>query len=301
MDNIILLVGCLAAGMALHRFKLAPDNAHAALNMVVVYLALPALILLQVHAVRPERALVYAILMPWIVFAASASLFWCVGRMARLPRSTTGALTVIGGLGNTSFIGLPMIDSFYGPLGLPVGIMIDQLGTYLVLSTAGIVLISFYAEGAVSRRLIIRRILTFPPLIAMAVAAGLLPFDYPGWVITVLGRLGAVLAPVALVSIGLQLRPGALSGYRGPLAMGLGFKLLLAPLLILAAYMGMLHLRGMTTEVTVFEAAMAPQVGASIVAIQYGLNARLISLLVGVGTLFSFVTLPAWWLAMSFL
>jgi predicted permease len=44
---------------------------------------------------------------------------------------------------------------------------------------------------------------------------------------------------------------------------------------------------------------MAPQVGASIVAIQYGVDARLISLLVGVGTLLSFVTLPAWWLAMS--
>src|SRR5215204_5153302 len=41
---------------------------------------------------------------------------------------------------------------------------------------------------------------------------------------------------------------------------------------------------------------MAPQIGASIVAIQYGLNPPLVTLMVGVGTLLSFLTLPMWWL-----
>jgi predicted permease len=54
-------------------------------------------------------------------------------------------------------------------------------------------------------------------------------------------------------------------------------------------------------QVMLFESGMAPQIGASIVAIQYGLNAQLISLMVGVGTLVSFVTLPIWWRAFSFL
>jgi len=43
-----------------------------------------------------------------------------------------------------------------------------------------------------------------------------------------------------------------------------------------------------------FEAAMPPQIGGSIVAIQYGLDAKLISLMVGVGTVAAFLTLPAW-------
>jgi predicted permease len=41
---------------------------------------------------------------------------------------------------------------------------------------------------------------------------------------------------------------------------------------------------------------MAPQIGASIVAIQHGLNPPLVTLMVGVGTLLSFLTLPMWWL-----
>ncbi len=294
MDNIIMLFVCLAIGMALRRSGRVPENAHVGLNGFIIHVSLPALTLGQVHAAHLDPALFYAVLMPWLLFAASALLFWWLGRALRLPRATTGALAVVGGLGNTSFIGLPMIESFYGPNEMPVGIIIDQLGTYMVLSTVGILLICFYAEGAVTKREMAKRILTFPPLIAFAAAIVLMPAHYPDWAVSVLNRLGGTLAPLALVSVGLQLRLGALPGNRGPLLMGLGYKLVLAPALMLLLYVGVIGLRGTTTQITLFESAMAPQVGGSIVAIQYGLNPQLISLMVGVGTLLSFVTLPLW-------
>ena len=103
----------------------------------------------------------------------------------------------------------------------------------------------------------------------------------------------------ALVSVGMQFRVGALAGNRAPLALGLAYKLVLGPVLVLALYAGALGLRGRVMEVTLFEAGMAPMVGASIVAIQYGLNPPLVSLTVGVGTVLSFVTLPAWWRVFS--
>jgi predicted permease len=70
-------------------------------------------------------------------------------------------------------------------------------------------------------------------------------------------------------------------------------------LLVMLIYAGAMGLRGMTTQVTLFESAMAPQIGGSIVAIQYGLDAKLISLMVGVGTVVSFLTLPFWWWVFS--
>ena len=143
MDNIIMLFICLTIGMALHQSKRVPDNAHTTINAFIIHISLPALTLLQIHAVNLDPSLLYAILMPWLLFAASVLLFGLVGKALKLRRTTTGALIVTGGLGNTSFIGLPMIESFYGPDGMPIGIMIDQLGTYLVLSTAGILLICF--------------------------------------------------------------------------------------------------------------------------------------------------------------
>jgi predicted permease len=301
MDNIVMLFVCLAIGMALRWSQRVPDNAHTTINTFIIHVSLPALTLLQVHAVRLDQALLYAVFMPWLLFMASTTLFWMVGSALRLPRTTTGALAVVGGLGNTSFIGLPMIESFYGSGGMPIGIIIDQLGTYLVLSTIGILTICYYSEAAVSPRELAKRIATFPPLIALVLAAALMPVSYPAWVVSVLSRLGGTLAPLALVSVGLQLRLGALRGNRGPLAMGLGYKLVLAPLLVTLVYVGFIGLHGPTTQITLFESAMAPQIGGAIVATQYGLNAQLISLMVGIGTMLSFVTLPLWWNVFSIL
>ncbi len=294
MDNIAMLFVCLGVGMALRWFARVPDNAHVTINAFIINVALPALILQQIHGVRIDPTMVFAVVMPWLIFGASVALFWLVGRQLKLPQATIGALAVIGGLGNTSFLGLPMIESFYGAAGMPTGILIDQLGTYLVLSTIGIALICVFSDGAVSRSDILKRIVTFPPLVSLIVAVALIPAPYPPLVSSVLGKLGATLAPLALTSIGLQLRLGEIAGKRGLLAMGLGYKLVLAPLLILLLYAGLIGLRGRTTEVTLFEAAMPPQLGGSIVAIQYGLDAKLITLMVGVGTIVAFLTLPMW-------
>jgi len=54
-------------------------------------------------------------------------------------------------------------------------------------------------------------------------------------------------------------------------------------------------------SVTVFEAAMGPMIGASIVAMDHELDPPLITLMVGIGIPLSFLTVPAWWHWLSFL
>jgi hypothetical protein len=48
-------------------------------------------------------------------------------------------------------------------------------------------------------------------------------------------------------------------------------------------------------SVTVFEAAMRPMIGASIVAMEHDLDPPLVTLMVGAGIPLSFLTLPSWW------
>jgi predicted permease len=296
VDNIIMLFLCLALGIVLRWLKRVPENTHVGLNAFILNVSLPCLTLVQLHSVEFSAALPLAVLMPWLLFTISAGLFALVGYWLALPRTTIGALIVVGGLGNTSFIGLPMIESFYGASGMPIGIIIDQLGSYLVLSTIGILVICLYSDsGVLSRRDVLLRIATFPPLIALVAAIILLPVSYPAWMTTVLARLGGTLAPLALVSVGLQLRLDALTGNGRLVAAGLGYKLIVAPSLIAILYFGLLGLQGLTIEITLFEAGMAPMIGGSIVAMQYGLNSTLITLTVGIGTVLSFLTLPLWW------
>jgi predicted permease len=278
----------------LRQFGRVPDNAHAALNGLIIHISLPALILLQIHAIHLGPALMLAAAMPWLLFAASCLVFLVIGRLLALPPQTTGALMMMGGLANTSFVGLPMIESFFGRDELATGILIDQLGTYLVLSTAGIVVACTYANGRASSRDIAKRVLTFPPLITLVAAIAFLPLAYPEPLVVILRRLGDTLAPLALISVGLQLRLGVPRGIRKPLALGLLFKLVLAPLLVGVVYLGFLHLSDRPALVTVFEAAMGPQIGGAIVATQYGLDEVMITLMVSCGTVLAFLTLPVW-------
>jgi len=299
MTNISMLIVCLLAGMLLRAAQRVPDNAHAAINGFIVNVALPALVLGQIHGLRLTTNLLWPASMPWLLFALSATVFTVLARLMKLPRSTAGALIMTAGLANTSFVGLPMIETFYGAQQLSTGILIDQLGTYLVLSTAGVATACLCSAGAASRREVMLRIVTFPPLIALALAFLLAPVEYPAWFAGLLRRLGDTLAPLALVSVGLQLRLDQLRGNRVLLGLGLGFKLVLGPLLLALLYVGLLSRGGETTQVTLFESAMGPQIGGAVVAMQYGLNPTLITLMVGVGIALSFLTLPLWHLAMA--
>jgi predicted permease len=74
----------------------------------------------------------------------------------------------------------------------------------------------------------------------------------------------------------------------------LGYKLLLAPGLIWLLYVVILDVTGTVTQVTVFEAAMAPMITAGIIAIDHDLEPRLVTLMLGIGIPLSFVTLHLW-------
>ena len=60
-------------------------------------------------------------------------------------------------------------------------------------------------------------------------------------------------------------------------------------------FVKLLGANGQMTQVTIFEAAMAPQIGAAIVAIEHKLDPPLVTLMVGIGIPLSFLTLPVWW------
>jgi hypothetical protein len=295
MNNVLLLLVCFVAGVLLRRSGRCPDNLPASLNAFVIHLALPALTLHSIHELAFDRALIWPALMPWFLFAAGVACFWLVGRALALPRATTGCLMLVGSLANTSFVGLPMIEAWFGPRWMGVGIVADQLGSYLVLSTLGILLASLYSAGArPTAKAIFLRVAKFPPFLAIAAAFALTPVDYPDWLTALLVRLGGTLAPVALVSVGYQLRPSAIRGRMAPLVAGLVFKLALGPALILLLLVCALGLRAPIIQVTVFEAAMAPMIGAAIVAMDHDLDPSLASLLVGIGIPLSFLTLPFW-------
>jgi len=235
MANLLILVACLLAGLLLRRAGRLPDNAHGALNAVIIHLSLPALTLRTLHAFQFDPSQLGPVLMPWVLFAIGALVFAVVGRWLQLPRASIGALTLVGGLGNTSFVGLPMIESLHGRDGMALGLLIDQLGSYLALSTVGVLAIAIYAaQSRPTPRAMLARVFGFPPFIALLLALLLRPLPFPAALDATLARLGDTLAPLALLSVGMQLRLDTLRQQARPLCLGLGFKLLACPALVMA-------------------------------------------------------------------
>ncbi|WP_320039899.1 hypothetical protein [uncultured Desulfobacter sp.] len=110
MSNIILLVVRFLAGIMLRKISQCPANTPEALNGFIIYISLPSLALYHIHTLAITRELIYTGLMAWILFGLGAFFFYFTGKKLKLSRATIGALVLTGGLGNTSFVGLPMIS-----------------------------------------------------------------------------------------------------------------------------------------------------------------------------------------------
>ncbi len=297
MDSLVLLIFCLLAGVLLQRVPSFPPNAALTLNQYVLYAPLPALALYHIPEISGGFELLYPIAVAWICFAVAWVFFGALRRTFGWSRKLTGCLILTAGLGNTSFVGFPVIEAAYGKDALGTALLVDQPGSFVVLSTLGIIVATLYSRHQVETATMVRKILLFPPFIGFAVAVlmNVADLHFPESVRGGLLRIGNSVTPVALLAVGLQLRIEKRSKHWGFLGLGLVFKLLIAPAVIFLIYVVLLDGTGRVVRVSVLESAMAPMITASILASSHGLKPRLANMMVGVGIPLSLLTVAIWY------
>jgi len=297
MIAVISLLGvCLVLGVLARRTGRFPPETAVVLNAFILSVALPPLVLRVVHQLEFRPGLFAAAASPWVIFLAAVALFRWVGPRLGLKRESVAALVLTGGLSNTAFVGLPMSEALLGQEGLAVAVVVDQLGTFLVLATLATLFAARASAGedeALRPAALLRKVMTFPPFIALVLALVLRPLSFPAWLDTVLERLGSTLTPLALFSVGFQLQLRGLRARAGALALGLGFKLALAPALVVLALWA-LPVAPIVREATIMQNAMAPMVSGAILASQHKLDPELAALMVGFGIPLSFLTVMLW-------
>lgn len=294
LPSLTLLLLCFGLGVVARRAARLPPAPAPALNAWLLQVSLPALVLRALHGITVRPQLLLAASAPWLVFLGAMGLGLWALRRGRVSRGSAGALILTAGLGNTAFVGLPVVEGLAGREGVPIAVVADQLGTFLALTLLSLPLATRLAALSLSPSGLIRRVVFFPPFLALVAALLLRPVAFPAWVDALLQRLGDTLSPLALFSVGWQLRVSALRGRVPLLVAGLGYKLLLAPL-VSAGVLLLLGMRGLPLQVATLQAAMPPMVTAGIVATEYGLDPDLAALMVGVGVPLGFLTLPLVW------
>ncbi len=70
-------------GMVLRKTRRVPDNAHVSIIAYIVHVALPALILGQIHGLRLKPDMLFPVSMPLVLFALSVPVFVTLGRVMR--------------------------------------------------------------------------------------------------------------------------------------------------------------------------------------------------------------------------
>lgn len=299
MANFILIGLCILAGILFRKSKTLPKDAHKGINAWIIYIALPAVSFKYLPHITWTKDLLFPALAPICVWILGWLFISVYSKFQNTSKATSGGLKLVSALSNTSFIGFPLIVAYFSEKELAIAIICDQI-TFALLSTIGIVVaIRSSQNQKLSGNLVLKKVFTFPPLIGCVLALILPRYLDLSALDSLFDKLAGTVGPLALFSIGLQLKFGGWFSEIKHISFALLYKLILAPaaVLIIALSFGM---NGMTAKITIFEMAMPTLLTAGVVADQYNLNPKVSNLVVGIGILLSFITTGIWWLILTY-
>lgn len=303
MNNFIIIFFFLFLGLLLQNVKRFPTHIYKSINKIVIYICLPAITLCHIPKIKWSNELLFPILAGWISFLLAFVFFHFLGRRLGWSNKLIGCLILTAGLSNSSFLGYPIIEALFGKKGLETAILVDQPGTFVVVSTLGVFVAAFYSKGSPDTLGIFKKIIFFPPFITFIVACLLNIYnsELDLNLQSVLLKIGSLVTPLALFSVGLQLTFDQNSKHWRFLRLGLFFRLILTPLIILVLYVFIFNQRSESVQITIMETAMAPMITGAILASTYGLKPKLCSMMIGFGIPISFVTLAIWYFIVGFI
>lgn len=292
MLSALLTVGVLLfAGHLAQRTRRFPEATADVLHRFVIDLCLPATILRLVPKLHFEPGLSLLVVTPWVIAGLAFVVARWTNKVFHLDKATTTAFFLVTALGNTSFLGFPLIGALVGEEAVPLAAVYDQLGSFLLLS-----LIAPAAIGAATtgRRPtlseLLRRVVLFPPFLALLLA--LAPLPLPEFVQPLLLATSTSLVPIAMFAVGFKLRIAPPHPV-GLFAWGLFLKLIVFP----AASLGLCLALGAPREVlvvAVLETGMPTMISAGALLMAYEIRSELVAAFVGWGLLASLVTVPTW-------
>lgn len=290
MENFVLILLAIAVGYFINRLNIFSKDAPAILNQFVIYISLPAMIILQVPKLTFSMDTLIPIIVAWGVMGISAILVLLFARIFSFSKEITGSLMLVAILTNSSFMGIPIINAYMGESSLAYILVYDQLGTFIALATYGTFIASYYSsKSQISFKIITLKVLTFPPFLSLVLALLLMGVEFHPVLSKVLSSFANTIVPIALVAVGLQLQFKLPREDLKPFSVALFIKLIIAPIIAIVICK-IFNWNNQAAMVSIMEAAMAPMITAGAIASMAGLAPRLSSAIVGYGILISFIT-----------
>ena len=240
IGKVLPLFLVMMTGAALARARLLDDGGVSGLSRYVYWLGFPLLLVHSLGAASPPSAATASGLVGYACGALCPLLLTiAVARLARWPTGVRAALPMCASLGNTGFVGLPLVLSLFGVKALGWGAAIVAIDWVLLAGVSGTVLntTAHPIHRAAARGV-------FTPIVAGA-AVGIVQmatgWRWPGPVDAAISMISASATGVGLVALGAVLAARRVPAVepQADAALAIGFavaaKLLVGPLCVLAA------------------------------------------------------------------
>ena len=289
---LAVVIGAFLLGWLIKTIRPIPIQLTAWADKYVLQVALPAVIIAKISTVTFDADVVLPIAVAWSVMFTSILAVLVTSRILKWSRPITGALLLVGVLGNTSFLGLGMVESLLGADHLASAIAYDQVGTFVGLALWGSFVASTYGAGESGWRPVMKRLSRFGPFLALIASLVFRIIDLPDDVYSILNGVGKTVAPVAMCALGLRFTLSVSRSVQMPAIFGLISKMVVLPAIVYIVAVLVGSPQDLAWSTSILQAAAPPMVTAGVVAVGAGLSAELVAFMVGVGTLVSFVSLP---------
>jgi predicted permease len=264
-------------------------------------------------APQPLAALSYWVLGPVFFFSILSTADLEALEIIKIVAATVAAMVVVGGVAvgaaiafgtSRSIASASILTSIHGNVGnFGLAISAFALGDE-VLPIAGIAMVTINTIGilvgvglATSRTHHWTRAgfiaITTPMALAVvvAVAVNITNLDLPIWIDRPVDLIGAAMIPVMLLTLGIQLAGMDRSLPAAATAVPITLKLVVNPLVALAA-VSLVGLSGVPGQVVIIQSAMPAALVTSVIALEHDLEADFTTSVVLVGTLLSALTIP---------
>ena len=292
LENLFAIFLYFSLGYLLKVFRIFDEQSSSAFINFIIYVAFPALVIYNIQHLKLELSFLGYIALGWAVIVFSIFLSFLVGKILKLNQATLASFMMMASFGNTSFLGIPFNMALLGEESVKYVIIFDQFASFLP-----VVLLSPFilAYGSSSEKIHIdwKKIITFPPFIALILSLMMKPFiKIPFFIMDSLHLLGLTVVPLALFSIGINLRFSHLRERIRDISFVIFLKMILVPSLVILIFYVLGIKLDLFGRVVINEIAMPPMVLASILVLGAKLDKDLAVSSVAAGIIFSFISIP---------
>lgn len=285
-----------------------PPSVPLRLGKFLFWVGVPLSILSFLRQVDLSASIWLAPLAAWIAMLSGVGLGWlwiqAQIRGATLPgqrrpsaqlqqTSSQGSFLLAAMLGNTGYLGYPVVLALVGTQYFGWAVFYDTLGSTLGAYGFGVVLAAHFGRTAANLSQLLQALIQNPALWSFWIGLGLRPVPVPLLVEQSLAVIAWSMVALSLLLMGMRLSQLRFWQNFPQAAASLSIKMLLVPLLI-GITLTQIGIVGPPRLVIVLQAAMPPAFATLVIAEAYNLDRELTVTILALGSLLLLLFLPLW-------